>query len=1525
MVFLDNIKLLEGVSTSKIVGNPELIEGIGLVLGQYGIAQNESQRVQVAETLSSEVEELLSLVRSDYPQALPQKSFEASEKKASQEMNANERSLKESMKKARGYEGVFSETTSLKEAFNMYNSSISDEEVAAYLYAYPDSALKKIFPNIKDKYSEEGLVKKGLLCYGFGRLNYKYQYLSGDIYLALDNINPVSGSSADRDYIIEKYGLAVLEKQIGALESVLPRQRSFLSDKDPILLDVSAELFRKSVLKGSQAMGIDLTGLTVVAAFARYVASQPNSVMPSQLKKNIIDYYIYSKAVRLDRVDSEGLTPDKKTEAKAGIGEEAKKKGRLLFYEFLSMIDKKSLKALEAKWNSQYNSLVEPEYSKIPVVWTFSKLFKSDKPLRLQQAQRDGVAFIKSKRSGILGYDVGVGKTLTSLACISAAFDEGKSRVALVVVPAATYKKWVFEIKGGKDKEGKLLKGSLPHVHLFDYGNLNRDTVINRVMDYSEKDREFIEGLQESISPLKTSLIDLADEIAIGGFDSPERQRVAREKVDESLKLVQRLSEDDELGQLLSSERALLLDDIQDRQNGIGFRLRRSEVVEFADKIEKKLRVYLDAAVITLGRTRPIPDKSIILVNYHGAKQLGLGVGSQKKLQDTMYSILTQGLQNYDKDSVGEALSEAMGAKVAKQIAEKEKRVDEMLGKTVLGAKLLVEDLGIDMLVMDEAHNAKKVFTSVKGEVKGRVSSAGNELRENSPYQISSGTQSALAVQMFVLSQYVQAQTTGSVVLLTATPFTNSPLEIFSMLALSNHERLVKVGQGSLLNFFDNYIEEQREIVITSNNRAQVQSVITGFYNLAQLKKIVFDIVDYKTGDEAKVMRPSKITFSDRVVLTENGESKLLSNENAIVAMNDMQERYMAQIISYIEDKSKSALQLCSDAMEAVSEGVSCSFVEDYLTNLKKSVGKESQGVKILRGLSMGRLNALSPYLFACNDLPCPTAKDFVESSPKIDYVCKAIQSVKQYHEGRNEPMSGQVIYSDLGVRYFFMIKEYLVNEVGFKPSEVEIVASTIYTSINGKPKSLSASKREKIKEGFLSGEIKVVIGSSTIKEGIDLQNRSTVLYVLSPDWNPTDYNQVEGRIWRQGNIHKYVRIVNVCAADSADIFMMQKRGEKSQRIKLLLDKSDQTSQLSLDDFDAEEVKLSLVRDPLLKAELQVIKKRKLLSVKITEAKLKLMQAKALMELGQEAQEFLAFHSSQFAPVINVLGQALHDFRKERDRKEDEKKAKAYQEKYGLEIEMGEKPPYKEKFDPNDEAYSFESYAEVGLDSMPLEQVRSQLSGMLRKLNTITSQADKYQEFLQFLAKSERLQREIQREVPSFISTEQSIKSYLGILDRSKRNQWLGLRDTYVSYRTDLDAVGATSKLEVVSLVEDLQKKYEKLTKESSLLSKSIPTLVQQNIEARQAAKASEKTVAQQIEVFASYHKYMDDKVAPKAQKQLEKPKPKQDSEKLYLSVAGGLRAMAKIKTGEKSKLYLSVANGLEIMAKIKSRPKKAA
>ena len=87
-------------------------------------------------------------------------------------------------------------------------------------------------------------------------------------------------------------------------------------------------------------------------------------------------------------------------------------------------------------------------------------------------------------------------------------------------------------------------------------------------------------------------------------------------------------------------------------------------------------------------------------------------------------------------------------------------------------------------------------------------------------------------------------------------------------------------------------------------------------------------------------------------------------------------------------------------------------------------------------------------------------------------------------------------------------------------------------------------------------------------------------MYDLDLDWNSSGIHQLKGRIHRQGNRFKFVRFVVPYVQNTLDSFIAQKNYEKNERIKSLLDKSDDLNEKNVsDEIDLMEIRFQLISD----------------------------------------------------------------------------------------------------------------------------------------------------------------------------------------------------------------------------------------------------------------------------------------------------------------------------------------------------------
>jgi hypothetical protein len=178
-------------------------------------------------------------------------------------------------------------------------------------------------------------------------------------------------------------------------------------------------------------------------------------------------------------------------------------------------------------------------------------------------------------------------------------------------------------------------------------------------------------------------------------------------------------------------------------------------------------------------------------------------------------------------------------------------------------------------------------------------------------------------------------------------------------------------------------------------------------------------------------------------------------------------------------------------------------------------------------------------------------------------------------------PGAGQIIYSELAVAEFPKLKEYLVTEVGYPKDEIGIITG-----------ATNKNQRIAIQNDFNKGKIKIIIGSEAIQEGMNLQEKTSDLYLLSLPYNFTSLRQVEGRAWRQGNKWENVRINFMLTNDSIDVFMLQKLQAKQSRYLEAMKRGANVVDIS--DINTQELKTSIITNPETRAdiEIELMKKR---------------------------------------------------------------------------------------------------------------------------------------------------------------------------------------------------------------------------------------------------------------------------------------------------------------------------------------------
>jgi hypothetical protein len=872
------------------------------------------------------------------------------------------------------------------------------------------------------------LVKSGALFFSDGELLPEPIYTFGNMY------DKIVRLEKDKDFIVEEYGQAVYDNHLQKLEERKPRPLTIAHESPgerphvPAYSKFALE-YRLNSLRPETGVALEEM-MSLTDAFKVWLESLPMERFKESKAYNIVAYYIdgrypsnrildsfvRERIAQMKKAGSSKIFTDKeinnlRKEMREDIKSAAKNEGEKLFSDFLyEAIPTPIQKDIDNQWNKLFNGDSEINYSSIPIGCELSATWNGF-PWEMKPVQREGVGFMEAVESGILAFDVGVGKTLTAIVEMAQALHDGKCKRALVCVPNGVYEKWKAEMFGQYDKKGNLINtGILSNtgIILNEWGNLGTKW---------------------------QSKVDLEN----------------------------------------------------------------------------------------------VPEKSITLVNYNGLVNIGFSMDAANEFIEELRSILTQN----------------DGSKSNREQVKESQKIEETIGKALEKNVAQIDKVGFDYMVIDEAHNFKNIFSQIKkrkDDTKKR-------------FNTTSGNTTDRGVKAFLLANYIQRRYGKNIMLLSATPFTNQPIEVYSMLSLVGYDSMKRRHINNINDFFELHVREETESVVTIRETIEPRSVIKAFNNRMLLQSLIYNHIIYRTADGEK--RPEKVNLP-KVNEKKDGRIVRLKASDQILTylkMTPMQREVQNQILAGIE-----------------------------LSIQSRQFGK------MLSFMSMSLNNALSPFI-ALNEHP-QNYKEFVEESPKIEYTLRSIKSVKEWHDKHGEPCSGQIIYINRGKEYFTYIKEWLEKEVGFKRGisykdfqKSQGVKESEILDIRGKFDEVeiiqggnsTPEKKDAIKEAFNAGLTKVIIGTSTISEGMDFQKRGTAIYNCYPEYNPTQIRQLEGRIWRFGNPYEYVRIVLPLVQDSMDVFIFQKLEEKTARINDIWFRSDRGNVLDMDALDPEEVKFALI------------------------------------------------------------------------------------------------------------------------------------------------------------------------------------------------------------------------------------------------------------------------------------------------------------------------------------------------------------
>lgn len=410
------------------------------------------------------------------------------------------------------------------------------------------------------------------------------------------------------------------------------------------------------------------------------------------------------------------------------------------------------------------------------------------------------------------------------------------------------------------------------------------------------------------------------------------------------------------------------------------------------------------------------------------------------------------------------------------------------------------EELGIDMVLVDEAHAFKKPPFTTTRKIKGLTTESSDR-----------------AIQLSFLTQYIQSINNGrGVHLFTGTPITNTLTEMYHMMRYVMPKAMEDANIIDFDSWMNSFAEETADMEFTSTGDVEMVSRLASFTNVPELRRFVGQYWDTVFADDMPEFSPRK-TVSGKTItdkLTEEENNELLNG----YTKNPQGRPYKKVVIETLKLTSAQNVIL-KDLVAKAKE-----YKEAGKQKRKLIAKSVFHGTPLLIG-NDASLAGMDPRLY---DLNINTEGE----ETKIDRCVSNV--VRIYNEGTATAPTVQVIFSDVGykdtkkrsvpvqtgldewksvqevVPTFNMSKAIVQKlvEKGIPENEIIIMKS-----------SYSAEKRAQIADMLKVGKYRVVIGSTaTLGVGVNMQDSLRAMHHLDCPWMPGDLVQRNGRGHRQGN-----------------------------------------------------------------------------------------------------------------------------------------------------------------------------------------------------------------------------------------------------------------------------------------------------------------------------------------------------------------------------------------------------------------------
>ena len=480
------------------------------------------------------------------------------------------------------------------------------------------------------------------------------------------------------------------------------------------------------------------------------------------------------------------------------------------------------------------------------------------------------------------------------------------------------------------------------------------------------------------------------------------------------------------------------------------------------------------------------------------------------------------------------------------------------------------EQLGVDRLFVDESHYYKNLFLHTK--MRNVAGIAQSEAQKSS--------------DMFAKCQYLDELTGGrGITFATGTPISNSMTELYTNMRYLQYDTLQRMGLGHFDSWASSFGETQTAIELAPEGTGyRAKTRFAKFYNLPELIALFKECADIQTPDMLNLPIPKA------------------EYENVVLQPSEHQKEMVASL---------------AERAEAVRDR----RVEPHVDNMLKIT---NDGRKL--ALDQRLINPLLP------DEEHSKVNALVQKAYEIWDRTKADKSAQLIFcdlstpkiVGKTTAVDGEkIVEAEVFDDVYHDIKRKLVNR-GVPEEEIAFIheANTELrkTELFGKVRS---------------GQVRFLIGSTQkMGAGTNVQDRLVALHHLDVPWRPSDIEQQEGRILRQGNRNDTVSIFRYVTEGTFDSYSWQVIENKQKFISQIM--TSKSPVRSCEDVD--EAALTYAEVKALATGNPYIKEKMDLDIQVS--RLKLMKANHTSQIYRLEDNIAKNYPKQ----IEVLQERIRGF-----------------------------------------------------------------------------------------------------------------------------------------------------------------------------------------------------------------------------------------------------------------------------------------